>query len=334
MSAYSEASKAVFQVFRETTPLVEGLSIDEAFLDVHGSEPLFGDAVAIARQIKGAVRDEQGLTASVGVATTKLVAKVASDLRKPDGLVVVPAGEEATFLAPLSIERLWGVGAATRRALADYDVRTIGDLAALPADVLTRRFGKNGVALAERARGIDPSPVSDPADAKSVSHEHTFDSDTNHPEVIESSLLSLAEGVAARLRDSGLRAATVGVKIRDSDFATITRQRTIDPPTDLGEEIFAICVALARPEVRGIHVRLLGVFASNLGRPEQLALFSAEDRRRRAVAAADEIRHRFGSAALRRARLVGSEIPEPFERDALSSPEAPQVGRPREGSGS
>ena len=326
---YAAASRETMSILRRFTPRVEPISIDEAFLDVHGSEPLFGEAVEIARRIKDAVRAEQGLTASVGVAATKLVAKIASDLRKPDGLVVVPAGDEAAFLAPLPIERLWGVGAASRRALADYGVRTIGDLAELPADVLTRRFGKHGASLAARARGIDPSPVADAAEAKSVSHEHTFDVDTADLERIESSLLGLSEGVASRLRDSGLRASTVGVKIRDSDFVTITRQRTIDPPTDLGDEIFAIAVAIARPQVRGVHVRLLGGFASGLGRPEQLSLFTDEDRRRRAVAAADDIRHRFGSRAIRRARLIGAGVPEPFERDPMTSPEAPRVGRRR-----
>ena len=171
-----------------------------------GSRALFGDGETIAAPIKAAVREEVGLTASVGVATTKLVAKIASDLRKPDGLVVVPPGDEAAFLAPLPISRLWGVGEKTAVALADYGVRTIGDLAALPPDVVVRRFGKHGASLVDRARGIDADPVHEGDPAKSVGHEHTFDVDTSDPEVIERTLLAMADGVAGRLRSAGVRA--------------------------------------------------------------------------------------------------------------------------------
>ena len=170
----------------------------------------------IARAIKATIREELQLTASVGVATSKLVAKVASDLRKPDGLVVVEPGQEASFLAPLPIRRLWGVGERTAALLADYGVRTIGDLAALPDDLLARRFGRQGPVLAERARGIDTSPVAGGEAARSVSHEHTFDVDTSDPEVLERTLLALAEGVAGRLRAGHVRARTVAVKVRDA----------------------------------------------------------------------------------------------------------------------
>jgi DNA polymerase-4 len=262
------------------------------------------------------VREEVGLTASVGVATTKLVAKIASDLRKPDGLVVVEAGEEAAFLAPLPISRLWGVGEKTASSLADFGVKTIGDLAALPPDVVIRRFGKHGGSLVERARGLDPDPVHAGDPAKSVGHETTFETDTSDPEVIERTLLALSDGVAARLRSAGVRASTIAVKVRDSSFRTITRQRTLDEPTDLTEPIYRVALALARPEVRGIRVRLLGVTASNLGEREQLNLFATEDpRRRAAIDAADAVRRRFGSHAITRARLVRAQLPAPFERD-------------------
>src|SRR4029079_16023997 len=179
------------------------------------------------------------------VASTKLVAKVASDLRKPDGLVVVPPGEEATFLAPLPLQRLWGVGPQLAAALSEYGVVTIGDLAALPADLLERRFGKNGLALHDRALGRDGDPVHGESDAaKSVSHEHTFDVDTSDREMIERTLLSMADGVAGRLRAAGLRASTVSVKIRDSSFRTITRQRTLPEPTDLAEPIWRVALEL------------------------------------------------------------------------------------------
>ena len=281
-----------------------------------GSIALFGDGPAIARRIKATVREEVGLTASVGVAATKLVAKIASDLRKPDGLVVVAPGDEAAFLEPLAIGRLWGVGEKTATVLAEYGVKTIGDLAALPPDVLVRRFGKHGASLASRARGVDDDPVHEGDPAKSVGHEHTFDHDTSDREVIERTLLAMADGVSGRLRSAGVRASTITVKIRDSSFRTITRQRTLAAPTDLTEPIFATALDLARPEVRGIRVRLLGVSASNLGEREQLGMFETDDpKRRSAIEAADRLRRRYGSDAITRGRLVGTGLPAPFERD-------------------
>ncbi|MGP1673630.1 MAG: DNA polymerase IV [Candidatus Limnocylindrales bacterium] len=313
---YQQASRDVMAVLRRYTPVVEPISIDEAFLDVTGSQALFGAGPTIAAAIKAAVRGEVGLTVSVGVATTKLVAKVASDLRKPDGLVVVEPGDEAAFLAPLAIARLWGVGAKTAAVLADYGVRTIGDLAALSPDLVTRRFGKHGASLVARAQGIDEDTVHEGDPAKSVGHEHTFDIDTSDREIIERTLLAMSEGVAGRLRSAGVRASTIAVKIRDSSFRTITRQRTLPEPTDLTEPIFRTALDLARPEVRGLRVRLLGVSASNLGEREQLGLFSTEDpRRRAAIEAADALRHRYGADAVTRGRLVGAGLPAPFERD-------------------
>ncbi|MEJ7696526.1 MAG: DNA polymerase IV [Candidatus Limnocylindrales bacterium] len=300
---YQLASRDVMAVLRTFTPAVEPISIDEAFLDVTGSRALFGEGPAIAATIKTAVRERVGLTASVGVASNKLVAKVASDLRKPDGLVVVAPGGEAAFLAPLPISRLWGVGEKTGAALGEYGVRTIGDLAALPPDLVVRRFGKHGGSLIDRARGIDDDPVHEGDPAKSVGHEHTFDVDTADPEVIERTLLAMAEGVSGRLRSAGVRASTIAVKIRDDGFRTITRQRTLPEPTDLTEPIFRAALELARPEVRGIRVRLLGVTASNLGEREQLGLFATEDpRRRRVIEAADGLRRRYGERAVTRGR--------------------------------
>jgi DNA polymerase IV len=315
---YQAVSREVMAILRRFTPLVEPISIDEAFLDVTASRALFGDGEAIGVSIRAAIAAEVRLTASVGVAATKLVAKVASDLRKPDALVVVPPGTEAAFLAPLPISRLWGVGEKTAEALAEVGVRTIGDLARLPDDLLIRRFGRHGAALAERARGIDDDPVGDGGAAKSIGHEHTFDVDTSDPEAIERTLLAMADGVAGRLRSAGLRAATISVKIRDSSFRTITRQRTLPEPTDMTEPIWRVALELARPEVRGLRIRLLGVTASGLGEREQLGLFEPlDERRRRATEAADAVRRRFGERAVTRARLLGSELPAPFERDPM-----------------
>jgi len=318
---YQIASREVMAILRRFTPLVEPVSIDEAFLDVTASAALFGDGEAIARRIKAAIQDEVRLTASVGVATTKLVAKIASDLRKPDGLVVVAPGDEAAFLAPLELRRLWGVGPRTAAALREQGIRTIGELAGLPTDVLVRRLGRHGATLHERALGIDPEPVHGGDPAKSIGHEHTFDVDTNDRETIERTLLAMAEGVSGRLRASGLRASTISVKVRDSAFRTVTRQRALAEPVDMTEEIWRVALELARPELRGIRVRLVGVSASGLGAAEQLSLFGRDDRRRRAVEAADTIRRRYGERAVTRARLVGRGLPAPFERDPRTAPE-------------
>lgn len=321
---YSAVSREVMAVLRRFTPRLEQVSIDEAFLDLTGSDALFGSGEQVARRIKDEIRGAVGLTASIGVASNRLVAKIASDLRKPDGLVVVPAGEEADFLAPLAIERLWGVGPTTRRALADYGVTTIGDLAALADELLRRRFGAHGPELAARARGIDTTPVGADAAAKSVSQEHTFDVDTADWQVLERTLLSLSEGVGGRLRADGLRCATVAVKIRDSSFQTMTRQRTLPQPTDQTDVIWQTAVALVRREVHGMRVRLLGVGAHGLTDRQQLTLFEEADggavRRRRALEAADAVRRRFGPRAIRRARLLGSDVAAPFERDHLRAP--------------
>ena len=319
---YAAASREVMAILRRYTPRIEQISIDEAFLDVTGTDALFGSGEVVARKIKQSVRDEVQLTVSVGVASNRLVAKIASELGKPDGLVVVPVGEEQKFLAPLPIERLWGVGASTRRALADYGVRTIGDLAVLPVDTLQRRFGKHGPELAARARGVGETQVGRDEAAKSVSQEHTFDVDTGEWEVLERTLLALSEGVGGRLRSSGVRCSTVAVKIRDTDFVTITRQRTLAESTDLTDVIWRTAVALTRREVRGMTVRLLGVAATGLTDRRQLALFDMDDdRRRRAIDAADEVRARFGPRAIRRARLLDAGVGAPFERDHMRPPE-------------
>ncbi len=357
---YQAASRDVMAIFRRFTPLVQQISIDEAFLDVTGSRALFGDGETIAASIKAAIRAEVGLTASVGVASTKLVAKVASDLRKPDGLVVVPPGDEATFLAPLPISRLWGVGEKTAAGLLDYGVTKIGDLAALPREVLERRFGKHGGSLVDRAHGIDPDPVATGEPAKSIGHEHTFEHDTADPEVIERTLLGMADGVAWRLRAAGLRAATVTIKLRDSSFATITRQVTLDVPADLTEPLFAAALMLVRRELHGQRIRLVGVTASNFREVAQLGLFGSvgaagaagssregstlglgldagagagssssaaapvtpsDPRRHQAAEALDSIRRKYGERAVTRGRLVRAGVPSVFERDPGSAVE-------------
>ncbi len=321
---YSAVSKQVMAIFRRFSPLVEPLSIDEAFLDLTGTDALFGTGEEAAQRLKQAVRDETEMTVSVGVASNRLVAKIASDLRKPDGLVVVAPGDEAQFLAPLGIERLWGVGAKTRQQLAEFGVATIGDLANLPEDVVVRRFGAHGRDLVLRARGIGETVVGGHEAAKSVSQEHTYDIDTSDWEVLEQSLLALSEGVAGRLRATNVVCATVSVKIRNSAFETITRQRTLPEPTDMGEVIWRTAVELTRREVRGQRIRLLGVAASGLTDQRQMQLFDivegADDKRRRATEAADAVRRKFGSKAIRRARLIDTGVRAPFELDPRRLP--------------
>ena len=328
---YQSVSREVMAILRRFTPQVQPISIDEAFLDVTGSQALFGNGEAIGRTIKATIRAEVGLTASVGVGTTKLVAKIASELRKPDGLVVVPPGGEAAFLAPLPISRLWGVGGKTAEALRDFGVVTIGDLAGLPPDALVRRFGKHGAALVDRAHGRDPDPVATGDPAKSIGHEHTFDVDTADREVIERTLLGMADGVAWRLRASGLTAVTVTLKLRDSSFTTITRQTGLEVPADLTEPIYEAAVGLLRRELHGQRIRLVGVTASNFRDREQLALFGDDDPRRRQTAEAlDRIRRKYGERAVTRARLVRAGIPAPFERDPMTAVDARPGGRHEE----
>jgi DNA polymerase-4 len=322
---YGRVSREVMAILGRFTPQIEQLSIDEAFLDVTGTEGLFGSGEEIGRQLKAAVRSELELTISVGVASNRLVAKIASDLRKPDGLVVVPHGTEAEFLEPLAIERLWGVGARTRQALADYEIKTIGDLARLPTDVLVRRFGSHGATLSARARGVGDTVVGHDDPAKSISHEHTFDVDTDDWATIERTLLALSEGVGSRLRAAEVLANTVAVKIRDTDFVTITRQRTLPDPTDSTDLIWRAAVALTRREVKGMRVRLLGVAATGLGEQRQTTLFANEDdKHRRAVIAADELRKRYGPRSIRRASLLEDVVRQPFERDPRGSHRLPE----------
>ena len=307
--AYEEASDAVMALFAIRTPLVEPISLDEAFLDVTGTAHLFGGVLACARDLKRAVHEEVGLVLSVGIASNKLCAKVASDLRKPDGFVVVPRGGEAAFLAPLPLQRLWGVGPKTREVLADLGMRTIGDLAAADPALLEARLGEHGATIARRAKGIDDDRevVADPGDPKSIGHAHTFDRDTLDRAQIESTLLRLAEGVGRRLRKHELRGRTVTLQLRVAPFETRTRQRTLAEPTADDLKIFATARGLLRDALAADRdaghvspVRLVGVTLSGLVGGQQLDLFSAA-RVSRLNAALDAVRSRFGDGALDRA---------------------------------
>jgi DNA polymerase-4 len=294
-------------IFRRFTDRVEPVSIDEAFLDVTASRRALGPGEAVARRLKEAIRDETGLTASVGVAPSKLVAKVASDMRKPDGLVVVPAGEEAAFLAPLPVRRLWGVGPRMEERLAKLGVGTIGDLASLDPTRLESRLGTHGHDLQSLARGIDEREVhADSEEAKSIGQEHTFGSDTSDPERLRSLLLDLSDTVAARLRSHGLKTRTLTLKYRDERFRTTTHARTLPSGVDSGNEVFDVISALFGEVHRGRKVRLLGVSASHFGPgAPQLDLFSEDEVPLPADRLRDEVTRRFGKGVLTRASLLG-----------------------------
>ena len=323
---YRELSEQVMHIFASYTPLVEPISLDEAFLDVSGSMAAFGDGATIGASIKERVRDEAGLVVSVGVATNKLVAKVASDLRKPNALVVVPAGEEAAFLAPLPVRRLWGVGPQAQAALNEYGVTTIGDLAALSPATLHRRFGKHGDEIAARARGEDGSPVQPFHAPKSIGHEHTFEVDTTDPGRLEATLLDVADSVASRLRRHRLAAGAVQLKLRYEGFETLTRQAPLPRQTRDSEPIYEAGLALLRRTLDdGRAVRLIGLTAISLSEVEQLTLFDGADRVDRVAETIDVVRERFGDRAITRARLLTERPQRRF--DFGERPHAPPAGR-------
>ncbi|MCA8955767.1 MAG: DNA polymerase IV [Planctomycetes bacterium] len=307
MRVYAEVSAQVREVFAELTPLVEPLSLDEAFLDVTGSQALFGDGRAIAERVRAEVRARTDLTISVGVASSKLVAKIASDLHKPDGLTVVPDGDEIAFLAPLPIARLWGVGPRLQEKLRQLAVHRIGDLQRRSAAELDALFGEgHGAHYANLCRGIDDRPVEPEREAKSISQETTFEFDLGDRAACHRVLLEQSTQVGRRLRKAALCGALVRVKVRDPDFTTRTRQQKLPEPTCDDLQIYRTAVALfdaLRANMR--PVRLLGVGVAELrpaGARTQRGLFDGGERTRSAglLDALDRIRDRFGEGAIRR----------------------------------
>ncbi len=309
MARYREVSGQVFAVFREITPLVQGLSLDEAFLDVTGSIQLLGEPPAIARRIKDEIRSRTGLTASVGVANNKLIAKIASDLDKPDGLTVVPPDRIRAVLDPLSVRRLPGLGRKLGEKVEAAGLRTLGDLRTAPDALLWPLFGRDTPRMRERAAGIDERPVLTEVQDKSLSAEDTFAQDIGNPRELDAHLCRLADKACERLRRKGLMAGRVGVKIRCHDFATFTRQRSIAPSTRDGRAIREVARELLRrwlTEHRGAKLRLLGVVLSELAPAAQIGLFecAAGGSGVRLDAALDQVRERFGSRALRRGNML------------------------------
>jgi DNA polymerase-4 len=306
MAKYARVSDEIMAILGDFSPLVEPVSVDEAFVDLTGTESLFGPPSEAVRRIKQRIRDETGLTASAGLASNKFIAKIASDLRKPDGMVVVEPGREAEFLAPLPIERLWGVGKATARSLAALGIATIGQLQRVPRATLISRLGGHGADLHDLAFGRDDRAVEPWTAPKSMGAETTFERDTDDRARLEATLRGQAERVARELRAGGLAASRVTLKLRFADFHTITRSHTGDPTQDGLELYRRVTVLFGRERLRQ-RVRLIGLSASTLGPPEsgQLGLLDPDAvRRERLARAVDGITGRFGTAAIRPAALV------------------------------
>ncbi len=319
MQLYRSVSEQIFGVFHEFTPAVEGLSLDEAFLDVTASLSLKGDAVVIARAIKDRILQTTRVTGSVGVAPNKLVAKIASDLQKPDGLTVITPQNLRETLDPLSIRRLPGLGRKTGEKVEAIGIRTFQDLRTASDSVLWPIFGRYTQRIRERAAGIDDRPVEADHEDKSISAEDTFFQDIGDPGRLQAELAALADRTCTRLRRKNLTAECVTVKIRRKDFTTFTRQKRISPATNDTRTITGVARALLTTwltENPGAKVRLLGVGVSQLSESDQLDLFNAAGPTTSTPldATLDEIRRKFGPKALTRARQPGRQIRSPLNR--------------------
>jgi DNA polymerase IV len=305
MSRYREISRKVFEIFHRFTPLVEPLSIDEAFLDVTGSTRLFGGPEEIARNIKETVFREVGLTVSAGVAPSKFAAKIASEMEKPDGLTVVPEDRVREFLAPLPVSMMWGAGKITLAVLEEMRIRTFQDLSGTPVPVLEERFGRNGPRMHRLSLGIDERSVQPNHAAKSIGHEETFAEDLKDSGSIKKEVLSLADKVARRMRKESLKGRTITLKVKYGDFKLTTRSLTLPAPTDDASEIFGAASGLLQRTQAGERpVRLLGVSVSQLldeRTQSQFPLFPEDEasrKKRRLNTALDSISDKFGDKVI------------------------------------
>lgn len=305
---YSEISRQVMDVLQRFSPLVEQASVDEAYLDVSGSERLFGPPEELGTALKAAVREATGLNCSVGIAPVKFLAKIASDYDKPDGLYVIHAEDMEAFLRDLPVKKIPGVGGSALGRLKDLGIHTAGDVLRYPEAFWQRRFGRFGQGLYERARGVDPRPVVPEYEAKSEGAENTFRQDTDDREELKRWLLDQAERVGRRLRRDNHKGRTVTLKIKFNDFKSITRSKTLPEPTNATRRIFETTAALLDKEPLPRKVRLIGLSVSNFThKPEQLSLFGGEDDNRDAPldATLDAIRDKFGRDILVRGRVFG-----------------------------
>lgn len=306
MARYKEFSRKVFEIFYRITPLVEPISIDEAFLDVTDSTRLFGPPEKIAKRVKETVLEETGLTVSAGVAPSKFVSKIASDFGKPDGLTVVAPGQVKDFLDPLPIKKMWGVGEATKQRLARLNIKTFKDLSQSPLQLLEKNFGNKGREMYLLSSGIDEREVITRHVSKSIGHEHTFSEDIVNLDTAKKELLSMADEVARRMRRQDATGRTVTLKVKYNDFTEKTHSITLNKYTHYAPEIYSsICQLLSKTEVGSRPVRLLGISISRLGfydPQKQLSLFCQESgfkKRKELNTALDSIYERFGEKGLR-----------------------------------
>lgn len=327
--SYSAVSAGVMEVFRSVTPLVEPLSLDEAFLDVRGATRRLGGSRLIGEWIRATIEDEQGITCSVGVATTKFVAKLASAHCKPDGLLVVPAAGVVQFLHPLPVGALWGVGEKTEEVLHKLGLHTVGDLAAIPVQTLQRALGAAvGAHLSALAWGRDQRVVTPTEPEKSIGAEETFAVDVDDPAIVRRELLRLSERTAARVRAAHQVGRTVAVKIRFADFTTISRSKTLPESTDVGRVVYETALGLysalglERARLRLVGVRLEGLSAVE-GQTRQLLLGERDLGWREAEAAVDQAARRFGAGAVRPAALVDPDDALRGRKGASRGPERP-----------
>lgn len=305
---YRQASEKFMAILADFSPFIEPMGIDEAYLDVTGFESLYGSIHQMAVTIRQRIKNELGLCASVGIASNKVVAKVASDLSKPDGLLEVPRGEEHIFLSPLSIDKLPGVGRKTEQILRGLGIQTIGKLSALPVDALKSHFGVFGEVLHRWASGVDDRKVEMPAAAKSISRETTFEKDNRNRTLLKATLRYLTERVGAELRESRKAARCVAMKLRWADFTTITRQQTLRQPTDADQVIFTTGLKLMNGALltEKQPVRLIGIgVASLVESGQQLNLLdSSAQRLERLNRAIDRIREKYGFTAIQTGRTL------------------------------
>ncbi len=311
MSAYSEASKAVFAIFERTSPLVEGLSIDEAFLDVRGLQHISGTPTQIAARLRAEVRDEVGLPITVGLACTKFLAKVASGVAKPDGMLVIPAGSELAFLHPLPVERLWGVGHVTSAKLRSNGITTVREVAALGEEALVRMLGRAvGRQLFALANNRDPRPVRARVRRRSIGAQRALGRRARSPGEIQATLMTLIDRVARRLRAARRACRTVVLRLRFDDFSRATRSHTVAEATTRTATLLSIARSLlagAQPLIRQRGLTLIGVALSNLCDQDAIQLALPFDRVRELDRTLDTLRERFGSGAISRGALIGRE---------------------------
>lgn len=310
MRRYKEISVRIMNLLRTYTPLIEPVSIDEAFMDVSGCERLFGSPEKIGHDIKARIQREEGLTISVGIAPNKYLAKMASESGKPDGFVVIKPGSERDFLEERPVESLWGVGDKTSQRLREAGITTIGQLADYPPDALERKMGKIGRHLWELANGNDDRPVVTGSDVKSISHERTYDRDIDDVTVMKNTLLDLSERVGRRARRKGITGKRVSLKIRFSDFSTFTRNRTLKQGTNVTENIYKAATDLFQAfDLTAKKVRLLGVGLSLLDTMQEIQndLFQADEKKKEKVGMVlDKIQEKYGDGSVRRAALLKS----------------------------